>query len=127
MELPDLTVFAARFTIRLDRPLSGGGLKSLVGKLMSGMALECVASGAALIGHIKCIAEVPDGSHIACSVLGNDGNAECSGEFSDGHSTVAVVQNTLLYGLPKARVKANFFKVLDREVAASGGRFEIMQ
>jgi hypothetical protein len=126
MELVDLTVFAARFVVRFARPRPGRDVKSLLAKLMSGMALECAAAGASLIGHIKCIAEVPGGAHIACSVLGEDGKAECAGEFPGESAAVVVVLNILLYGLEEARVRDCFLKVLDREVPAASGRFEIM-
>jgi hypothetical protein len=79
--------------------MDAAAMKEAVEGMMNAIALRCVANGTYLIGHIKSIAEIGDGSWIASSVTDLDGKVRSSGAFNSSSDRLEVVINALQYGL----------------------------
>jgi hypothetical protein len=97
----DFAAHAAKVKVRFGSQQTPESMQGSVEGLMSRIALDCVAEGTRLIGHIKCIAEIGPERYITCSVTGHDGKARCSGSFGQSSTQLDIIINVLQYGLAK--------------------------
>lgn len=101
MMAPDFAAHAAKVHVHYPKPIPEAQLRSYIESLMSRITLDCVERGTRLIGHVKCIAEVDKETYLACSVVGHDGKARCSGGLGGPNDRLDLVINVLQYGLQK--------------------------
>ena len=99
MMAADFSAHAAKVHVHFTGQMTEDQLRKLVESLMSKVALNCVARGTRLIGHVKCIAEVEKEKYLACSVVGHDGKARCSGGLGRPSDRLDLIINVLQYGL----------------------------
>jgi hypothetical protein len=116
----DFSAFAIKAKVRLRTKMDPTALTDAVEKMMSAIALRCVASGTYLIGHIKSIAEIDDGSWIASSVTDLDGKVRSSGGFNSNSDELGVVINALQYGLKSDRLEAVVKEVVVEQLSLIG-------
>jgi hypothetical protein len=102
----DFSAYAIKAEVSLRTRMEPAELTSAVEKMMTTIALRCVGSGTYLIGHIKSISEIGDGSWIASSVTDLDGKVRSSGAFNSSSDKLGVVINALQYGLKLDRLEA---------------------
>ena len=101
----DFSAAALKAKVSLRTRMDPAELTGAVERMMNAIALRCVANGTYLIGHIKSIAEIGDGSWIASSVTDLDGKVRSSGAFSSSSDELGVVINALQYGLKLDRLE----------------------
>jgi hypothetical protein len=101
---PDFAAHAARVKVHYASEMAPGPVERQVSAMLSGIGLDMVAAGTRLIGHVKCVAEVEKDKYFACSVVGHDGVARCSGEVPHATKELDVIVNALQYGLTKGQV-----------------------
>ncbi|OPY31085.1 MAG: hypothetical protein A4E32_02069 [Methanomassiliicoccales archaeon PtaU1.Bin124] len=99
MMAEDFSAYAAKVHVEFVSIHDEKGVQSMVEALMSRIALDCVDQGTRLIGHVKCIAEIEKEKYLACSVVGHDGKARCSGGLGRSTDRLEMVINVLQYGL----------------------------
>ena len=116
----DFSAFALKAKVRLWTKMDPTALTDAVEKMMSAIALRCVANGTYLIGHIKSIAEIDDGSWIASSVTDLDGKVRSSGGFNSMSAELGVVINALQYGLKLERLEAVVKEVVVEQLSLIG-------
>jgi hypothetical protein len=116
----DFSAFALKAKVRLRTKMDQITLKDAVEKMMSAIALRCVANGTYLIGHIKSIAEIDDGSWIASSVTDLDGKVRSTGGFNSTSAELGVVINALQYGLRPDRLEAVVEEVVVEQLSSIG-------
>ncbi|MEI6797073.1 MAG: hypothetical protein WCK39_09435 [Methanomassiliicoccales archaeon] len=104
MMAPDFAAHAARVKVHYARMMEPQAIQEQVSNMMSAIGLDLVAAGTRLIGHVKCVVEVEKDSYFACSVVGHDGNARCSGSVPHASRELDVIINALQYGLDKKQV-----------------------
>lgn len=105
MMADDFSAHAAKVRVRFTTAKGEEELQKYVEALLSQIALDCVDQGTRLIGHVKCIAEIEKDHYIACSVVGHDGKARCSGGFGHSSDHLDLVINVLQYGLSKEQLE----------------------
>jgi hypothetical protein len=79
--------------------------------LLEGLAARCVASGASVIGHLKCLLHMP-GNALVCNLTSMRSGATCAGQtrVSEARSplvpgeSACLTLTVLVYGLPAARI-----------------------
>ncbi len=101
----DFAACAAKVHVTFKQRIEPVQMQNMVESLLTRVALDCVKAGTRLIGHIKCIAEVGEGLHIACSVTTPDGKARCSNSFAVASDKLEIVLNVLQYGLDKQTIE----------------------
>ncbi len=116
----DFSAFALKANVHLRTRMNPTALTEAVEKMMSGIALRCVANGTYLIGHIKSIAEIGDGSWMASSVTDVDGKVRSSGALNSSSEELTVVINALQYGLKLDRLEAVVKEVVEERLSAIG-------
>lgn len=116
---------AAQVTLHLEDLAANQAPEHLILNIMADTARTCMAAGACLIGHIKCMAEAPDGSYLICSVLDAFQAPEWSGRFLQKPAIIQMRLNLLLYGLHADHIRTLLTEVLQRHLTAAGGRFEM--
>ena len=116
----DFSAFAIKAKVRLRAKMGPTTLTDAVEKMMSAIALRCVANGTYLIGHIKSIAEIDDGSWMASSVTDLDGKVRSSGGFNSNSDELGVVINALQYGLKPDRLEAVVKEVIVEQLSLIG-------
>jgi hypothetical protein len=102
----DFSAFALKAKVRLRTKMDPTALTDAVERMMSAVALRCVANGTYLIGHIKSLSEIEDGSWIASSITDLDGKVRSSGGFNSSSDELGIVINALQYGLKLDRLEA---------------------
>ena len=68
MITPDFAAYAVGADVHLHQHMPSEELVRRVEEIMTKIALECVRSGADLIGHIKCVVETKGKGFLAVSV-----------------------------------------------------------
>lgn len=119
----DFVAYAGRVHARFGRARTPDEIRDLVSRTISAVARECMAQGATLIGHIKCIAEVDSGKYIACSVVSAESEAMCRGEIEAASKRLDIIMNVLIYGLDKHKVED--IVVLSAKQVLSGPGVEV--
>ena len=104
MMAPDFAAHAARVRVQYAKMMEPPVLEGQVSSMMSAIGLDLVAAGTRLIGHVKCVVEVEKDQYFACSVVGHDGKARCSGSVPHAATELDVIINALQYGLDKTQV-----------------------
>ena len=105
MMAEDFSAHAAKVHVRFPQAMGEVEMQRLIESLLSRITLDCVEQGTRLIGHVKCIAEIEKDRYIACSVVGHDGKAKCSGQFGTSSDHLDLVINVLQYGLTKEQLE----------------------
>jgi hypothetical protein len=105
MITPDFAAYAVRVDVHFAQQVPPAEVRSKVEKLMMDIARACMAEGAALIGHIKCVVETPGQGFLATSVTDVGTGAVSRGQLEEGIKDMDVVINVLLYGLTRAKVQ----------------------
>jgi hypothetical protein len=121
MMAADFSAHAARVRVRYAQLTPPETIQKQISDMMSQIGLDLVAAGTRLIGHIKCVAEVEKDKYFACSVVGHDGVAACSGSVPRAAKDLDLIINALQYGLTKAQV-AN---IVDSRARAAFGDAKI--
>jgi hypothetical protein len=116
----DFSAFALKAKVRLRTKMDPTALTEAVENMMSAIALRCVANGTYLIGHIKSIAEIDDGSWIASSVTDLDGKVRSSGGLNSKSDSLGVVINALQYGLKADRLEVVVKEVVVEQLSLIG-------
>jgi hypothetical protein len=97
-----LEAYGARATLRPDR--AAPEPESLLVSFLEALAAECVAAGATVIGHIKCLLHLSEGA-LACNLTSVRGGATCSARGATAPPLWAAGQEArldlavLVYGL----------------------------
>jgi hypothetical protein len=85
--------------------------------LLQDLAAACVASGASVIGHLKCLLHLPGGT-LACNLTSVRGGAKCSPRSTEGTPALVLGQHVrldlavLVYGLPAPTIAGLVHDVL---------------
>jgi hypothetical protein len=116
----DFSAFALKAKVHLRTKTDPTALTVAVENMMGAIALRCVANGTYLIGHIKSISEIDDGSWIASSVTDLDGKVRSSGGFTSKSDELGVVINALQYGLKPDRLEAVVKEVVVEQLSLIG-------
>ncbi len=116
----DFSAFALKANVSLQTEIGPTVLTKAVEDMMSAIALRCVAKGTYLIGHIKSIAEIGDGSWIASSVTDLDGKVRSSGSLNAPSDKLSVVINALQYGLKLDKLEAVVEEVVVEQLSSIG-------
>ena len=116
----DFSAAALKAKVSLRTRMEPAELAAAVEQMMSAVALRCAANGTYLIGHIKSIVEIGDGSWMASSVTDLDGKVRSSGAFNSSSDELSVVINALQYGLKLDRLEAMVREVLIGQLSQIG-------
>jgi hypothetical protein len=116
----DFSAYAIKADVSLLTRMDPAALTSAVEEMMTTIALRCVANGTYLIGHIKSISEINDGSWIASSVTDLDGKVRSSGAFNSSSDKLGVVINALQYGLKLDKLEAVVKEVVIEQLSLIG-------
>jgi hypothetical protein len=116
----DFSAYAIKADVSLRTRMDPASLTSAVEKMMTAIALRCVANGTYLIGHIKSISEISDGSWIASSITDLDGKVRSTGAFSSSSDKLGVVINALQYGLKLDRLEMIVREVVVEQLSFIG-------
>ena len=116
----DFSAFALRAKVSLSTKMAAAAMTEAVEGMMNAIALRCVANGTYLIGHIKSIAEIGDGSWIASSVTDLDGKVRSSGAFNSSSDRLEVVINALQYGLKLDKLESVVKEVVMERLSLIG-------
>jgi hypothetical protein len=116
----DFSAFALKANVRLRTKMDPSALTNAVERMMSTIALRSAANGTYLIGHIKSIAEISDGSWIASSVTDVNGKVRSSGALSSSSDELNVVINALQYGLKLDRLETVVKEVVMEQLSLIG-------
>jgi hypothetical protein len=101
----DFSAYAVKIDVHLHESVPAGTLQSCIESLLSTIAKECMAAGATLIGHIKCLANTADHGFLAVSVVDERAEPRSRGGLDDGIEEIEIVLNVLLYGLSRDKVE----------------------
>ncbi|MDD1744051.1 MAG: hypothetical protein LUO85_05435 [Methanomassiliicoccales archaeon] len=104
----------------LEAEMGPEAMTKAVEEMMRAIALRCVAKGTYLIGHIKSIAEISDGSWLASSVTDLDGKVRSSGGFNAPSHKLSVVINALQYGLKLDQLEVAVEEVVVEQLSRIG-------
>ena len=121
MMAPDFAAHAARVRVRYSTLMKPQEIQEQISKMMSVIGLDLVAAGTRLIGHVKCVVEVEKDQYFACSVVGHDGKARCSGSVPHAARELDVIINALQYGLDKTQVA----EIVDARARAAFGAAQV--
>lgn len=116
----DFSAFALKANVSLKTEMSPEAMTKAVEDMMRAIALRCVAKGTYLIGHIKSISEISDGSWIASSVTDLDGKVRSSGGLNAPSDKLSVVINALQYGLKLDQLEAAVEEVVVEQLSHIG-------
>jgi len=116
----DFSAYAIKVDVSLKTRMDPASLTSAVEKMMTAIALRCVANGTYLIGHIKSISEINDGSWIASSITDLDGKVRSTGAFNSSSERLGVVINALQYGLKLDRLETIVREVVIEQLSYIG-------
>jgi len=116
----DFSAYAIKAEVSLKTRMDPAALMSAVEKMMTAIALRCVANGTYLIGHIKSISEINDGSWIASSITDLDGKVRSTGAFNSSSDKLGVVINALQYGLKIDRLETVVREVVVEQLSHIG-------
>jgi hypothetical protein len=116
----DFSAFALKANVSLETEMGPEAMTKAVEEMMRAIALRCVAKGTYLIGHIKSIAEISDGSWMASSVTDLDGKVRSSGGFNAPSRKLSVVINALQYGLKLDQLEAAVEEVVVEQLSQIG-------
>jgi hypothetical protein len=122
MMAPDFSAYAARVRVHYPKTTEPKVIQGQISQVMSHIGLDLVAAGTRLIGHIKCVAEVEKDKYFACSVVGHDGVAACSGSVPRAAQDLDLIINALQYGLGKEQVA----KIVDARARSGFGDAKIV-
>jgi hypothetical protein len=108
-------------------PLTGSlAPEDFLVSFLEDLAVACRASGASLIGHLKCLLHLPGGT-LACNLTSVQGGARCSSLSSSGAPPLAPGQSArldlavLVYGLPAPALAGLVRDALNRLLEPSAG------
>jgi hypothetical protein len=121
----DFAAYAVKVDVHLHKPVSSVDIRSRVEGLMSRIALDCLRSGADLIGHIKCIVETEGQGFLAVSVTTHDGKPMSKGHLDEGIKRMDIIINVLLYGLSRKKIQDIVDPLALRELAFPGAEVEV--
>jgi len=114
----DFAAYAVKVHLHFKKDTGPIQMTDALASAMSAIALRCAKEGTTLIGHIKAIAEIPNGSWVACSVTGLDGKARTSGELTSNADEMQIVINALQYGLKGEKLE----EVVEETIKKSYGK-----
>ena len=104
-----LEPYGARVVVRpVSQPLDP---ESFLSALLEGVAASCVASGASVIGHLKCLFYTPGGV-LACNLTSVRSGARCTARDEDATKVLGPGDSArldlavLVYGLPGTTIDA---------------------
>ncbi|QLH75491.1 MAG: hypothetical protein HPY73_08665 [Methanomassiliicoccales archaeon] len=117
MMADDFSAHAAEVTVDFRKEVLPDEIKSLIERLLSKIADDCVKEGTRLIGHIKCVAETGPDTFLACSVVSPDAKPRCSGGLDKPSKDLRLIINILQYGLPKEAL----VKIVEKEAPRAFG------
>ena len=120
MITPDFAAYAVGADVHLHQHMPSEELVRRVEEIMTKIALECVRSGADLIGHIKCVVETKGKGFLAVSVVDESGAPHTKGKLEDGIEEMELIVNVLLYGLKRSKIQEIVDPILLRELAFPG-------
>lgn len=100
----DFSAYAVKIDVDLHETVPSALLQSRIESLLSVIARECMAAGATLIGHIKCLASTASHGFLAVSVVEEKAAPRSRGALDEGVGELSIVLNVLLYGLPRDKV-----------------------
>lgn len=126
MDPHDVSAYASSVRINPNTPLSRKESEDILVKMVGRMAAECVRMGAAFIGHIKCVAYVPSGECLACSVTDMDGAVSCAGALGDGMTRLDLIVNVLVYGIDQGALGDHMERELVRTIESTEASASIM-
>lgn len=101
----DFSAYAVKIEVHLHEAVLSTRLQSRIESLLSSIARECMAAGATLIGHIKCLASTAGHGFLAVSVVEEKTPPRSRGGLDEGIDELSIVVNVLLYGLSRAQVE----------------------
>lgn len=101
----DFSAYAVKIDVHLHERVPSNLLQSRIESLLSSIAKECMAAGATLIGHIKCLANTANHGFLAVSVVDERSGPRSRGCLEDGVEEIEIVLNVLLYGLSRDKVE----------------------
>ncbi len=123
-----LEPYGIRATLRCGP--SAADARLLLATLLEGLAAECVAAGATVIGHLKCLLHL-DGGTLACNLTSVRGGASC-GAWSEGTpawlkpgETARLDLAVLVYGLSADVIDGLVRARLSDAVARHGGAWTV--
>jgi hypothetical protein len=113
----ELHPYGTRVTLRGTNHIVA--VEPLLMALLEGLAADCLASGATLIGHLKCLLHLPAAT-LACNLTSLGRGASCrrgSGEDEyvlEPGQGARIDMAVLVYGLPAATIEALVLERLHR-------------
>ncbi len=127
MITPDFTAYAVRIELHLHDAVPSPELQARLESLLAAIARECMANGATLIGHIKCLATATDKGYLAVSVVDTSTAPRSRGHLEDGVLELEVVLNVLLYGLSREKVERIVEKLSRSELRMPGAYVHLVE
>lgn len=121
----DFSAYAVKIDIHLHESVLSATLHSRIESLLSAIAKECMAAGATLIGHIKCLATTADHGFLAASVVDERVAPRSRGGLEDGIEEIAIVLNALLYGLSRDKVEQIVKRTAQQELDIPGAHIHL--
>ncbi len=84
---------------------AAGHWETILAEYLQTVAERCVASGPAVIGHIKALALFPEGQYLRLSVVAPHLPATVTGQVPPGCAALDLTLNVLVYGLDRTRIE----------------------
>jgi hypothetical protein len=123
----DFSAYAVKMEVHLQESVLSAMLHSRIESLLSTIAKECMAAGATLIGHIKCLASTADHGFLAVSVVDERGAPRSRGGLEDGIEEIEIVLNVLLYGLSRDMVEEIVKRTTQQELDIPGAHIHLTE
>ena len=101
----NLEPFAARVYFHPQADMAAGEGQKVLAHLLQAIAGKCDAAGDTVIGHIKTIALLADGTYFRAGVISAKHPAETDGNLAAGLTGAEITLNVLVYGLSHERLQ----------------------
>ncbi len=92
---------------------------ALIGEYLEAIARRCENEKAAVVGHLKALALLPDGGYLRVSAVGGGAPTTRDGTVPPGCKELTVVLNVIVYGI-RQNVLARFVREAIAEVTGKG-------
>jgi len=104
LKTPQLSQFTANYRVHYRRSYGSAESQALLGDMLSRIAQLCESRGAAVIGHIKLLATLPEGGYFHGSVTSTRMSATVEAINVFPHEALSINLVVLVYGLEEEQI-----------------------
>jgi hypothetical protein len=110
MMASDFSGYAATYDIVFHKPVHGEQVRFKVQRMAEDTLMDCMAKGARMIGHVKCLVDAQDAGYLICSVTSIGEQARCEDKITSPFMRMQLTMNIMLYGLNEMTIEDTVVK-----------------